>query len=70
MNLSRPNSKHRRDRIDRHGHGPGWFCLSLQKRLESLSEAELQALLEQVEEEKQRVPQVPEEPNAITFRKK
>lgn len=44
--------------------------MSLQKRLESLSEAELQALLEQVEEEKQRVPQVPEEPNAITFRKK
>lgn len=42
----------------------------MEKRLESLSEAELQALLEQVEEEKQRVPQVPEEPNAITFRKK
>nr|CAB3474557.1 unnamed protein product [Digitaria exilis] len=41
-----------------------------QKRLESLSEAELQALLEQVEEEKQRLPQIPEEPNAITFKKK
>jgi len=44
--------------------------VSLQKRLESLSEAELQALLEQVEEEKQRMPPVPEEPNAITFKKK
>jgi len=44
--------------------------LLLQKRLESLTEAELQALLEQVEEEKQRLPQIPEEPNAITFKKK
>jgi hypothetical protein len=44
--------------------------VSLQKRLESLTEAELQALLEQVEEEKQRMPPVPEEPNAITFKKK
>jgi hypothetical protein len=44
--------------------------VSLQKWLESLSEAELQALLEQVEEEKQRLPPVPEEPNAITFKKK
>ncbi|CAD6229440.1 unnamed protein product [Miscanthus lutarioriparius] len=42
----------------------------MEKRLESLSEAELQALLEQVEEEKQRMPPVPEEPNAITFKKK
>ncbi|KAF8751314.1 hypothetical protein HU200_012195 [Digitaria exilis] len=42
----------------------------MEKRLESLSEAELQALLEQVEEEKQRLPQIPEEPNAITFKKK
>ncbi|OEL12966.1 hypothetical protein BAE44_0026020 [Dichanthelium oligosanthes] len=42
----------------------------MEKRLESLSEAELQALLEQVEEEKQRLPQIPEEPNAITFNKK
>ncbi|CAO1944706.1 unnamed protein product [Urochloa humidicola] len=42
----------------------------MEKRLESLSEAELQALLEQVEEEKQRMPQIPEEPNAITFKKK
>ncbi|CAL4973556.1 unnamed protein product [Urochloa decumbens] len=42
----------------------------MEKRLESLSEAELQALLEQVEEEKQRLPQIPEEPNAITFEKK
>jgi hypothetical protein len=43
----------------------------LQKRLESLSEAELQALLEQVEEEKQRLPAIPDEPNnAITFNKK
>ncbi|XP_021312481.1 uncharacterized protein LOC8082407 [Sorghum bicolor] len=42
----------------------------MEKRLESLTEAELQALLEQVEEEKQRMPPVPEEPNAITFKKK
>jgi len=42
----------------------------MEKRLESLSEAELQALLEQVKEEKQRLPQIPEEPNAITFKKK
>ncbi|TKW36712.1 hypothetical protein SEVIR_1G000100v4 [Setaria viridis] len=42
----------------------------MEKRLESLSEAELQALLEQVEEEKQRLPQNPEEPNAVTFKKK
>ncbi|CAD6236331.1 unnamed protein product [Miscanthus lutarioriparius] len=42
----------------------------MEKRLESLSEAELQVLLEQVEEEKQRMPPVPEEPNAITFKKK
>ncbi|KAG2592362.1 hypothetical protein PVAP13_5NG542200 [Panicum virgatum] len=42
----------------------------MEKRLESLTEAELQALLEQVEEEKQRLPQIPEEPNAITFKKK
>lgn len=41
----------------------------MEKRLESLSEAELQALLEQVEEEKQRLPPVPEEPNTITFKK-
>ncbi|TVU34740.1 hypothetical protein EJB05_16623 [Eragrostis curvula] len=41
----------------------------MEKRLESLSEAELQALLEQVEEEKQRMPAIPEEPNAITFKK-
>jgi hypothetical protein len=36
--------------------------LLLQKRLEGLSEAELQALLEQVEEEKQRMPAIREEP--------
>ncbi|XP_062207172.1 uncharacterized protein LOC133908952 [Phragmites australis] len=42
----------------------------MEKRLESLSEAELQALLEQVEEEKQRLPPIPDEPNAITFNKK
>ncbi|GJM92821.1 hypothetical protein PR202_ga09325 [Eleusine coracana subsp. coracana] len=42
----------------------------MEKRLESLSEAELQALLEQVEEEKQRMPAIPDEPNAITFNKK
>ncbi|WVZ68486.1 hypothetical protein U9M48_017420 [Paspalum notatum var. saurae] len=41
----------------------------MEKRLESLSEAELQALLEQVEEEKQRLQPIPEEPNAITFKK-
>ncbi|KAK3162224.1 hypothetical protein QOZ80_1BG0087020 [Eleusine coracana subsp. coracana] len=41
----------------------------MEKRLESLSEAELQALLEQVEEEKQRMPAIPDEPNAITFNK-
>ncbi|KAJ1285848.1 hypothetical protein BS78_03G309500 [Paspalum vaginatum] len=41
----------------------------MEKRLESLSEAELQALLEQVEEEKQRLTPIPEEPNAITFKK-
>ncbi|KAL6853809.1 hypothetical protein ACP4OV_019838 [Aristida adscensionis] len=42
----------------------------MEKRLESLSEAELQALLEQVEEEKQRLPAIPDQPNAITFEKK
>ncbi|KAL6614316.1 hypothetical protein ACP70R_036586 [Stipagrostis hirtigluma subsp. patula] len=42
----------------------------MEKRLESLSEAELQVLLEQVEEEKQRMPPIPDQPNAITFEKK